>query len=217
MTTGDPWREVWAERTPIRADWNGYEACFDSIEEYEGFVQASARFVREILAPGSQESLLDIGCGTGRLTEVFAPEVRQVTGLDYSPVALDVARSRAPANARYVLADLNTCGDESLTGYSKAFAFGSLMYLNSVTRAYEIMETVTSAGTELLVIDLPDATIADPRPRAYSREQYPHLGFIREELLRRFPGANVLTEDLPGYVNGSHRFAALIPARKPSC
>lgn len=213
MAIDDPWRDVWSDRTPARADWNGYEACFATPEQYQEFVQASALFVQEILEPGADDSLLDIGCGTGRLTEILARQVREITGMDYSPIVLDVARSRAPENARYVQADLNTCGDEVLTGYSKAFAFGSLMYLSSESRAFEVMDAVTRAGADLLVIDLPDAGIPDDRPRHYSRERYQHLRFDRQDLLQRFPAATIFTEDFPDYVNSSHRFAALIPCR----
>jgi SAM-dependent methyltransferase len=39
-------------------------------------------------------ALLDVGTGTGRMAELFAPRARQVTALDMSPEMLRIARSR---------------------------------------------------------------------------------------------------------------------------
>jgi SAM-dependent methyltransferase len=39
-------------------------------------------------------ALLDVGTGTGRMAELFAPRTRQVTALDMSPEMLRIARSR---------------------------------------------------------------------------------------------------------------------------
>src|SRR3546814_1580904 len=38
--------------------------------------------------------LLDIGTGTGRMAEIFAPTVRRITALDRSPDMLRIARAK---------------------------------------------------------------------------------------------------------------------------
>lgn len=43
---------------------------------------------------GGLGALLDIGTGTGRMAELFAPRARHVTGLDKSPDMLRIARAR---------------------------------------------------------------------------------------------------------------------------
>ncbi|MEK7879425.1 MAG: class I SAM-dependent methyltransferase, partial [candidate division NC10 bacterium] len=54
-------------------------------------------------------SLLDIGCGSGRLTLLLAPEVGRIVGIDRDAVAIRearrLARRRSLANARFVVAD----------------------------------------------------------------------------------------------------------------
>mgnify|MGYP001595571231 CR=1 FL=1 len=54
-------------------------------------------------------SLLDIGCGSGRLTLLLAPEVGRIVGIDRDAVAIRevrrLARKRSLANARFVVAD----------------------------------------------------------------------------------------------------------------
>jgi ubiquinone/menaquinone biosynthesis C-methylase UbiE/DNA-binding transcriptional ArsR family regulator len=46
------------------------------------------------LGASSLGALLDVGTGTGRMAELFAPRARQVTGFDMSPEMLRVARTR---------------------------------------------------------------------------------------------------------------------------
>jgi ubiquinone/menaquinone biosynthesis C-methylase UbiE len=60
------------------------------------------------LIPANCRRLLDLGCGTGRLTRAMAPRVEQVTAVDFSSEMLRIARARsAPrANISYVEADL---------------------------------------------------------------------------------------------------------------
>lgn len=54
-----------------------------------------------------QESILELGCGTGRLTRLLSQYCRSITGLDISQDMIDIATSRhIPVNASYQLADM---------------------------------------------------------------------------------------------------------------
>lgn len=77
------WDNQWTERreTAGRTDWSHIAAQADEIIETLGLVQG--------------QSLLDVGCGTGALDVELASRGFAVTGLDISPVALDIARSLA--------------------------------------------------------------------------------------------------------------------------
>ncbi len=59
--------------------------------------------------PIRELSLIDIGCGSGRLTLLLAPEVGRIVGIDRDAVAIRearwLARKRSLANARFVVAD----------------------------------------------------------------------------------------------------------------
>ena len=50
-------------------------------------------------------SLLDAGCGTGQFSETFARMGFEVTGVDFSPTAVEAARRRTPG--RFQVADLS--------------------------------------------------------------------------------------------------------------
>lgn len=62
-----------------------------SLHSPDGPVEAA---LDHALGTGSLGSLLDIGTGTGRMAELFAPRARHVTGLDNSPEMLRIARAR---------------------------------------------------------------------------------------------------------------------------
>ncbi len=63
--------------------------------------------------PGA--AIAELGCGPGILGKVIAPFCKQYIGIDYSPLALHVAKLTSPANCRYLhlsdLHELESLGD----------------------------------------------------------------------------------------------------------
>lgn len=67
--------------------------------------QCEATLVRKCLQPGTGETLLDVGCGTGFFTRALAPAFDgKVTGVDVNPQWLAYARCR-DGSTSYVIAD----------------------------------------------------------------------------------------------------------------
>jgi len=56
---------------------------------------------------GADRAVLDVGCGTGRLSAALSPEVAGIVGVDVSSRMIDVARRRAAnlANAQFTVVD----------------------------------------------------------------------------------------------------------------
>ncbi|HEX4169380.1 MAG TPA: methyltransferase domain-containing protein [Bryobacteraceae bacterium] len=76
-------------------------------ELYEGrhsFVWQLGQGILELLNPLPGESILDLGCGTGQLTNEIASSGAKVTGLDSSPDMIGQARQNYP-KLRFVLGD----------------------------------------------------------------------------------------------------------------
>ncbi|MSQ90588.1 MAG: bifunctional demethylmenaquinone methyltransferase/2-methoxy-6-polyprenyl-1,4-benzoquinol methylase UbiE [Phycisphaerales bacterium] len=77
-----------------------------------GLDQRWRRRAVEAAAPVATDDVLDVACGTGDLAEAFARAgARSVTGLDYTPAMLEVARAKAarsggaPGRIQYIQGD----------------------------------------------------------------------------------------------------------------
>ncbi len=94
------------------------------------------RLMLSMLAPRPGESLLDIGCGTGRNTLPLLDRKLHVTGLDPSPFMLDIADRRLGDRV-----DLHCGFAEELpfedNAFNHACLFTSLEYVNDPVKAVE--------------------------------------------------------------------------------
>jgi SAM-dependent methyltransferase len=88
-----------------QADWDGdeYQARFDALAAGGADVHGEADFVQAY----GPRSVLDAGCGTGRVAIRLAELGHDVTGVDLDASMLEVARERAPG-LRWERADLAT-------------------------------------------------------------------------------------------------------------
>ncbi|WP_415977380.1 class I SAM-dependent methyltransferase [Rhodococcus sp. 077-4] len=81
-----------------------YIERFDRLAERGVDLHGEARMVDAVVSPAS--SILDAGCGTGRLGAELARRGHRVTAVDLDPVLVDAARSRPELEVH--LADLTT-------------------------------------------------------------------------------------------------------------
>ncbi len=65
-------------------------------EKSHAFVFGYGQGLVELLAPQAGETILDLGCGTGQLTNQIAQSGARVTGLDHSESMLATARQNYP-------------------------------------------------------------------------------------------------------------------------
>lgn len=83
----------------------GYDLWYET-PEGKMYDQAEKSTVLKLLRPAKVgERLLDVGCGTGHWSRVFADQGYEVTGIDICPEMSEVARSRDYPGCYFEIAD----------------------------------------------------------------------------------------------------------------
>lgn len=85
--------------TSLQTQWNAQ--LYDS---KHSFVSQFGTSLVELLSPKSGESILDLGCGTGHLTDKIAAFGAEVIGIDSASTMIEQARHHYP-NLRFEVAD----------------------------------------------------------------------------------------------------------------
>lgn len=100
---------------------------------FEAVEQPLLRRTLDELALPARAHVLDVACGSGRITGVLAGRFENVVGLDVSPAMIDLARARLPERVTLVTADIgehDTNGGELQPGsFDLVTAFR--LYLNA--------------------------------------------------------------------------------------
>ncbi|MBN3923552.1 class I SAM-dependent methyltransferase [Nostoc sp. NMS4] len=83
--------------------------CWDTAlyEDKHAFVWQYGEDLLKLLNPQAGESILDLGCGTGQLTEKIAQAGAEVMGFDYAPAMIEKARENYP-HIRFDIADASS-------------------------------------------------------------------------------------------------------------
>src|SRR4249920_2871166 len=137
--------------------------------------------IRAALADKPIRALLDLGTGTGRMLELFGPEIERGLGLDLSLDMLLLARDRLER------AGLRNCSVRQGDLYDLPLANDSfdvvilhqvLHFLDDGARAIREAARVLRPGGRLLIVDFA------PHEQEFLREQFAHrrLGFAPETI-----------------------------------
>ena len=148
--------EAWA----VTAPW--YDLDLEGVDEDIEMFRA--------LAGSRGGTVLELGCGTGRVAIPLARDGLRVTGVDYSAAMLDVARFRAKAEgvrATWVEGDMR---DVRLgrTFNTVLVPFGSLQHMATPDEVVQAMETVAAhlgrSGYAVIDIEAPHPEDIEPGP-----------------------------------------------------
>src|SRR4029079_5149136 len=83
-----------ARATAAQAYFRAHAAQWDRIRKLHGAAEAGKDAIGAALSDKPFRSLLDLGTGTGRMLEMFGPEIERGLGLDLSLDMLLLARDR---------------------------------------------------------------------------------------------------------------------------
>ncbi|WP_159730927.1 metalloregulator ArsR/SmtB family transcription factor [Methylosinus sp. Ce-a6] len=138
--------------------------------------------IREAVGEAPLRRLLDLGAGTGRMLELFAPQAEQAVGVDLSSAMLAVARGRLEkAGARNVQlrqGDMYALPIER-NSCDLVIVHQVLHYLDDPGRALREAARTLAPGGRLLVVDFA------PHREETLRDEHAHrrLGFSEQEIV----------------------------------
>ena len=164
----------------------------------DGTVEAA---LQSALGSGMLGALLDVGTGTGRMAELFAPRAAHVTGIDKSPEMLRLARAR--------LQQLTADRIDLVQGDFAALPFADAMFdtvlfhqvLHYALQPEAVLAEaarVAKRGGRIAVVDF----AAHEREELRSQHAHARLGFSDEQILALLSQAGFAADPpiaLPGH------------------
>jgi ubiquinone/menaquinone biosynthesis C-methylase UbiE len=159
-----------------------------NVSDPEAFEEAGRRDAEDVLGPliRPTDTVLDLGCGIGRVTRYVAPLCREVWAIDASKTMLDLARTRLARlpNVRFVLGEGTSLPDVPSERVDLAY---SLLTLQHVEREHaflllrELRRVLRPGG--LAYVTFPNL-LSDVYLRAFI--QYAESGEVRNPARARF-------------------------------
>jgi len=117
-------------------------------DDKHSFVTKLGEGVLEMLAPKPGERILDVGCGTGHLTNQIAEAGADVTGMDASAEMISTARAAYPA-LKFVVAD---AADFSFDRpFDAVFSNAALHWVHRAEEAIVCMSRALESGGRFVV------------------------------------------------------------------
>ncbi|GAA4303060.1 SAM-dependent methyltransferase [Actinomadura luteofluorescens] len=137
--------------------WNGWEgtAWAENASRYDAMMGGFNQPLLELAAIGEDETVLDIGCGTGQLTLLAARRAARAVGVDISDPML--ARARADAaeqgigNARFDQADAQAHPFEE-GGFDVVVSRGGVMFFSDPAAAFANIARALRPGGRMVFI-----------------------------------------------------------------
>ena len=103
----------------------------------------------------SGERAIDLGCGSGRWTDLLLSRFSEVHGVDTSAVEIGMATERHPAGT-FAVRDLMDVTADSDGQFDLVFSVNTVHHLNDHDRVLPHLRSLVSPGGLVVVIDITD-------------------------------------------------------------
>jgi len=132
----------------LYADWSG---VYDQSSENSLSVLVEKGVLIEAVNPKEGEAILDLGCGTGRITAQIFEFNKTVVGVDLSDQMLEVARKKLP-EASFIQADILSLpfADNSFDKVVSSLVF---QFLPDIEKPLKEVSRVLNPGGTLFITD----------------------------------------------------------------
>ena len=155
---------------------------WDTLRSLHSADQPVEHALAAMLGEGSLGALLDVGTGTGRMAELFAPRADRVTALDKSPEMLRVARSRLdklPSGAVDLVQGDFTALPFEADRFDTVLFHQVLHYAQEPEVVLAEAARVTREAGQVAIVDF----AAHDREELRERHAHARLGFADEQII----------------------------------
>lgn len=173
--------------------WNSWHVRHDAKDDMQLHMRCRSEFLGVLPKPDSAGRILELGCGQGYDSTVFAEAGYSVEALDFSDVAIDIARKKLaaspPLGINYVCRDISLPLPYDDSTFSGVYSYLSLHYFRlPVTRNIfdEIARVTSEAGFLCFSVrSVTDALFREGRKvdyRVYERNGHIRRFFDEDEI-----------------------------------
>ncbi len=154
MQRGKPFQKK-PSRGP-NTSWEGVSRWYGSYLDKEDTVQAAVVFpgAERLLSPAGGKRYLDIACGEGAFTRQLArkPAVH-VAGFDVAPSLIERAKTRAPKNADYAVADARNFAVKYPTAsFDGATCILAIQNIDDIAPVFRDASKVLKSGARFVLV-----------------------------------------------------------------
>lgn len=161
-----------------------YKSISDYYREVFPVKPQQVDFVLDAFTDPSTLSLLDVGCGTGDLTQELSTSFNQITGIDLDVGMLEIARKSTPGNVEYQSLNMLDIGKRLGVGtYDGILCFGNtLVHISepeNISAFIHQAHTVLADSGKLLIQIINYDRILDQKIKALPTIESDHCSFER--------------------------------------
>jgi ubiquinone/menaquinone biosynthesis C-methylase UbiE len=159
---GEPFVTDFLDTVTAYTDWS---AVYDGPN---ALIDAEEVVLREMLGGIPPGKALDVGCGTGRVTEILVSLGHEVTGIDPTPAMLEAAKAKS-IRATFVDGDVSamSAADESVDLVTCSLA---LTHVEDLGSAMMEMARVVRPGGVVVLSDVHPIAVATGAHAGFRRE-----------------------------------------------
>jgi acetyltransferase-like isoleucine patch superfamily enzyme/phospholipid N-methyltransferase len=194
IAAGNPARIIKSRASQNEWDFKTVERCSVDLtpERYWQGINARRDFALRYVDP--RDTILDVGCGEGNITESVMGSCRNIVGIDYSEEALEKLRTRCPSlNTAHMLATDIAFADHSFDTVLCFELLEHLTKLQAVACVSHILRVMKPGG--MLIGSTPLRSTELSQPATYSHiHEYSEPEF--RHLMRDFKGLEIVGNNL---------------------
>ena len=150
------WQQFWNNRASLPTDQDQVARLVDGKVVDAQMLNRIASDIQSKLGLKSSDSLLDVCCGNGALTELLLPHCKNISAVDFSPALIDEAKKRN-ASIQFICDGAEAF--ELHQQFDKILLYFSFQYFESVEHGKKVIKNLlhhAKPGATILLGDITD-------------------------------------------------------------